>query len=454
MRVDTVRGDEGKELKLVALHEFLVQQDDHLINELYTHPATCMSVFRELPEIAKHVIIRILFINQAIARQLIDTWVKEEKADLLAETFRVISGLRIWQEFRNNNVIAYQLNDTFRVNLQKALFGGGENWTPATKLHGEDKHKKSIQELDTYSKERWDSLLSYLARGNPNGKVSQEVIHLLKHAKLCEADGETRFQFLLLDRASQVWYLLIEYLGYIQQKGFNLVKVLSFILQLGFCSLGTDYVCDNDDKEMSQVIQHFRELGLVFKRKGSSKRFYPTRLSLSISICGSAKESGTNQEEFIIVETNYRIYAYTDSDLHYSIISLFSDVMYRFPYMIVSQMSRDSILRSAAYGITAKQILHYLNTSCHPACKKNLHPIPQVVSDNVHIWCDERNRLVFKEGTLYNQFLTQEDFETLRDYANDINALIWESPEKRFMVVTSDSHDDIKQYYRNLKNSR
>ena len=86
--------------------------------------------------------------------------------------------------------------------------------------------------------------------------------------------------------------------------------------------------------------------------------------------------------------------------------------------MIVSQMSRDSILRSAAYGITAKQILHYLNTSCHPACKKNLHPIPQVVSDNVHIWCDERNRLKFKEGTLYNQFLTQEDFETLRDYAN------------------------------------
>lgn len=50
-------------------------------------------------------------------------------------------------------------------------------------------------------------------------------------------------------------------------KGFNLVKVLSFILQLGFCSLGVDYLCDNDDPEMSQVIQHFRELGLVFKRK-------------------------------------------------------------------------------------------------------------------------------------------------------------------------------------------
>ena len=40
--------EEGKGLKLVALHEFLVQQDDRLINELYTHPATCMSVFRQV----------------------------------------------------------------------------------------------------------------------------------------------------------------------------------------------------------------------------------------------------------------------------------------------------------------------------------------------------------------------------------------------------------------------
>lgn len=84
--------------------------------------------------------------------KLIDTWVKEEKADLLAETFRVISGLRIWQEFRNNNVTAYQLNETFRVNLQKALFGGGENWTPATKLHGEDKHKVNNRSLTSYQK--------------------------------------------------------------------------------------------------------------------------------------------------------------------------------------------------------------------------------------------------------------------------------------------------------------
>ena len=44
-----------------------------------------MSVFRELPQLAKHVIIRILFINQPIARQLIDSWVRSEKRDSLEE---------------------------------------------------------------------------------------------------------------------------------------------------------------------------------------------------------------------------------------------------------------------------------------------------------------------------------------------------------------------------------
>ena len=50
-----------------------------------------------------------------------------------------------------------------------ALFGGGETWTPASTTHGADKHKKSLTELDSYAKERWDCLLSYLARGT--GKV-------------------------------------------------------------------------------------------------------------------------------------------------------------------------------------------------------------------------------------------------------------------------------------------
>ena len=43
--------DDAKGLQLVALHDFLVRQEPSLVNELYTHPATCMSVFSQVKHI-------------------------------------------------------------------------------------------------------------------------------------------------------------------------------------------------------------------------------------------------------------------------------------------------------------------------------------------------------------------------------------------------------------------
>ena len=56
----------------------------------------------------------------------------------------------------------------------------------------------------------------------------------------------------------------------------------------------------------------------------------------------------------------------------------------------------------------------------------------KVVSDNIQLWCAERDRLKFNEGTLYNQFLTQEDFEMLRDYAQDIGQCL--TSEKKIII--------------------
>ena len=43
--------------------------------------------------------------------------------------------------------------------------------------------------------------------------------------------------------------------------------------------------------------------------------------------------------------------------------------------------------------------------------------IPPTVSDQIRLWELERDRFKFSEGVLYNQFLSQTDFELLRDYA-------------------------------------
>ena len=43
--------------------------------------------------------------------------------------------------------------------------------------------------------------------------------------------------------------------------------------------------------------------------------------------------------------------------------------------------------------------------------------LPETVSDQVHFWYNERNRLKFFEGVFYGQFNSDDDFLSLKNYA-------------------------------------
>jgi transcription initiation factor TFIIH subunit 4 len=62
-------------------------------------------------------------------------------------------------------------------------------------------------------------------------------------------------------------------------------------------------------------------------------RFYPTRLALNIT-CAQNSEGPVLEEDtpkgYIIVETNYRVYVYSDSNLQVALIGLFTELMYRY----------------------------------------------------------------------------------------------------------------------------
>ena len=79
-----------------------------------------------------------------------------------------------------------------------------------------------------------------------------------------------------------------------------------------------------------------------------------------------------NYEGYIIVETNYRIYAYTDSKLQISLLALFTELLYRFPNVTVGVITRDSIRQALRGGITAKQIISYLEQHAHPKVSINI----------------------------------------------------------------------------------
>ncbi|MGH0175322.1 UNVERIFIED_CONTAM: hypothetical protein FKN15_070256 [Acipenser sinensis] len=303
---------------------------------------------------------------------------------------------------------------------------------------------------------------------------------------------------------------MLLFLVVLQSRGMDLVEILSFLFQLSFSTLGRDYSVEGMSDSLLTFLQHLREFGLVFQRKRKSRRYYPTRLAINLAagVSGTSVDahnqgfvivetnyriyaytgqreqevdhgltrfirksrryyptrlainlaagvSGTSvdahNQGFVIVETNYRIYAYTESELQIALVALFSELLYRFPNLIVAQVTRESVQQAIANGITAEQIIHFLRTRAHPVMLKQTPVLPPTITDQIALWELERDRLQFSEGVLYNQFLSQVDFEVLRNHAKDLGVLIWEKPQNRVMVVTQAGHSDVKKFWKRQK---
>nr|CAH7753636.1 unnamed protein product [Callosobruchus chinensis] len=76
----------------------------------------------------------------------------------------------------------------------------------------------------------------------------------------------------------------------------------------------------------------FEGIWLVYQRKRKAGRFYPTRLALNITNTRNKPTQDIEEDApkgYVIVETNYRVYAYTDSNLQVALISLFTELIYR-----------------------------------------------------------------------------------------------------------------------------
>lgn len=55
----------------------------------------------------------------------------------------------------------------------------------------------------------------------------------------------------------------------------------------------------------------------------------------------------------------------TDSELQIALVALFSEMLYRFPNVVVAQLTRESVQQAIANGITAQQVLLRCHLS-HP----------------------------------------------------------------------------------------
>ena len=455
-----------------SLTQYLLSLKPAQLQEIYNEPAACLVVFRDLPDLAKHFILRLLFIEQPIHQSLIGSCVTKNAIAEHDAAVKVIKDMRLWTE-TSAGLPGWILDERFRKGLQTAFVGGGEAWPVEPAVVSEPKHAKDIPFLDSYATERWEMLLHYMVGSKQlsaaREKISNVAIATLVTGKLISlsdasssnsdpaplitADG---FQFLLMDTSSQVWFFLTKYLERVESGGLEkcpkLSNCLSLIFQLSFCRLGRIYSSEKFTPEQLEVLQHLREFGLIFIRKRSDKKFYTTRLLVNLFAGLRDKQKDASKEGFVIIETNYRVYAYTDSALQIALLAIFTQMNYRFPGFCLGMLTRESVRSALRSGITAAQIINFLNVNTHPSVReKSKTPVPPSITDQIRLWEKERDRYTVKESYLYSQFLSHNEFEVLRNYARDSGHLIWENPQKRSVVVSVEGHDDVRLFWKRYK---
>lgn len=461
-------------LQFKDLQEYLKSRTPQFLESLYNYPTICLAVYRELPELARHYVIRLLFVEQPVPQAVVASWGSQSYSKEQNLVSTSLTELSVWHEAPiPGGLPGWTLSASFKKNLKIALLGGGRPWSMSSSLEPDAK-ARDVSFLDNYAMERWECVLHYMVGSQQTEGISADAVRILLHAGLMTRDVDdgspviTRagFQFLLLSTARQVWLFLQHYLQTAEQRNLNPAECLAFLYQLSFSSLGKDYSTEGISGHMLTFLQHLREFGLVYQRKRKAGRFYPTRLALNIMCVKSGiatvapiehtpeGQASASKAGYLIVETNYRVYAYTDSNLQVALLGLFTELMYRYPNLVVGVLTRESIRQALRGGITAEQIIHYLEQHAHPqmmkseSCIKSTSPLPPTVVDQIKLWENERNRFTYTEGVVYNQFLSQADFVVLRDYAQKINVLTWQNERTRTMVVTKQGHDDVKKFWK------
>ena len=217
------------------------------------------------------------------------------------------------------------------------------------------------------------------------------------------------------------------------------VDVLSFLFMLGSLELGQDYSKINLSPTQAQMLDDLADFGLIYQPNKSS--FFPTRLATTLTSDASALLNSLGQDEgagsgFIIVETNYRTYAYTSSPLQISILGLFSRILTRYPNMVAGKITRESVRGAVRLGITADQIVSFLATHAHPQMRKDNPVLPATVVDQIKLWQIENERMKATPGYSMSGFATATEYQTACQYAREIGVLAWFSDEKQMFFVT------------------
>ncbi|ETO24333.1 hypothetical protein RFI_12826, partial [Reticulomyxa filosa] len=412
---------------------FLVSLDDTLLQSLYKDEYCVLAVFRSLRGLAKQYIMNIISLDNAIPQRFIEKWVHSTNTSRSHHKAAIhkLQEMRILMYYKSND--SYSMNPFFRKCLLQVLMAGSS--CQQILCHSDSINTvvqiPTKEKLDKHAKDMWEQILNTLldSKIGTLSELLSEVNLMKKHdSNKYEITGEG-FRFLFQDIHSQIWQIIIGYLRGCKNRDLQEEDVLKFLLRLSFLTPEKGYSCTNltpTQSVLARVINLFSFL-FFFKLKYINKilgfallwsciqeeRFYPTHLSKHLSVGHSLTKKERDSRGFIIVETTFKIYAYTNSELQIGLLTKFARLEVRLPNMVSGKITKNSIMEAIQKGIPVDMIIDYLEEYAHPLMRNKCPVLPINVMDQMRLWESETKRLHMQEAVLIYGIPNTETFEEL-----------------------------------------
>ncbi|PWZ37555.1 hypothetical protein Zm00014a_043221 [Zea mays] len=398
------------------------------LDMLYDSAFICEAVLRSLPPLAKKYALQMLYVLAPVTAAAMEEWVLDEYAAKHKVAIDKLLQLRVFVEVRDRRRdVSYKMNQKFQGNMQKYLVDGGSLPREPLPLSVTGR-LPTPADLEAYALDQWECFLLQLINSSQVEKgssFSSSMMKTFQRGLLSSRDGEASkltengFQFLLMETNAQLWYIMREYISSAEERGVDPTELISFLLELSFHKLGAAYSLNTLTDVQRIAIRDLAELGLVKQQQG-----------------------------FVVVETNFRMYAYSTSKLHCEILRLFARVEYQLPNLIVGAVTKESIYGAFENGITAEQIISFLRQNAHPRVADKIPAVPENVTDQIRLWETDLNRVEMIPSHLYEDFPSKEWFEQCCDYARDNGYLLWEDPKRMRLIVRGEFHPEMREFLR------
>jgi len=106
----------------------------------------------------------------------------------------------------------------------------------------------------------------------------------------------------------------------------------------------------------------FRHFGIVIikKLKGSLKKFYVTPLVKCLFEDMNFIFESQQNNKYLMIETNFKIFAYTASQLDKAMLEFLCEIEYYFPNFIVANLTRKSIRNALKRGMNSSKVKKFI----------------------------------------------------------------------------------------------